>query len=209
MEQGLPHLPKLPKRYQDALNLVRQILAAPKDTVSEFIAGGAIRDLILQRTQEDIDIFCFQAFDKIGMFEQISDLTLDDEGFHERSFYDEINDVQFFYDSDSEESSKVMQSNRVLLSMKGGYKIDVIMLLNGEGWDIFKTLDSFDLGFVKCAHSGTHYILHEDFIQDTINKTIRVCAKGAYGPDSIKQRLTKFKERFPDWTIDDSKLEKE
>jgi hypothetical protein len=194
-------LPKLPKQYQDALLLVKQVLASPKDSNNEFIAGGALRDLILKKQRvNDIDIFVFQSFDKIEMFRRINAFDL--ETMHGSNVYPEVDHVEFFYDSDSEESSKVIQSNRVLLNMKEGYKIDVILLLDNE-WDILRTLNSFDIGFCKVAHSGQSYILHEDFISDLENKLIRVTAEGAYGPDSIRRRIEKFKAKFPDWEVND------
>ena len=206
-------LPPLPSIYQQSLDLVRQVLGSPKveSPISEFIAGGAIRDLILGLPTEevkDIDIFCFHSFDKMEMFNQINSGSFsgDWEWTQYAEAFPEIKEVQFFYDNEEGESSKVIASNRVLIHTKQELKIDII-LLKDQDTDIFRTLDSFDLGFVKCAHSGQSYILHQDFLQDIQSKIIRVCANGAYEPDSIRKRLDKFSKRFPDWSIDDSRLE--
>lgn len=179
-------LPPLPIYFRERIFLVSGALEVPTSNV--FIAGGALRDLVLGRDYRDIDIFVFG-----GFAESLGKLSL---------LEDNLENVDDGRDPENERPSKVIKSARAYLPKS---KVDVIILKNPQD-NIFTALDSFDIGLSKIAHSGQHYIIHDDFIKDVNNQQIRVCAGGAYGPESIRKRIEKFKGYFPTFSVDDSYL---
>lgn len=177
----------------DALLFVRAALNV--ETSNIFVAGGCLRDHIIgRRDSKDIDIFVVNLHDEAQRFVELFSFDVievtRDEPISPNGNVDD-------------KGSKVISSTRVYIKESN---IDVIFLNDSRYTDIYSVLTSFDIGLCKVAHTGSCWILHEEFVKDLNEECIRVSARGAYGLDSVRNRLKKLKEYYPDFVVDDSYL---
>lgn len=176
-------LPTVPMSYEDVIQFVMRTFGSRRSQT--YLVGGCLRDLVLGIADvKDFDVCVTGVVDPPDL-----------EGLEEHEF-----------EKSNDGNKSAMPSHRFLFKRdENSPPIDVFLPEDPEVM-IHEVIESFDLGFVRIASNGDDWILHPNFATDVCEKTIRVRGTGASTTESIEQRLDNFKERFPDWAIDDTLL---
>lgn len=153
------------------------------------IAGGALRDILLDRPVKDIDIYIanhhFGGLRDSGLFGRWQNTG-------ERQYQESLI-IQTW--------ECVAIHRRLKECFEGiSEEINVIVIDSPSGVNIAKILDSFDLGICRVATSvGTGLVYTRDFENDANNKCMTILN------DSNKQfvlaHYMRIAEKYPDWPL--------
>lgn len=189
-------LPELPLECVDALAFVHSLLEDVSQVSDKvFLVGGCLRNLVLGGPEEtkDYDVILLGLNHKITDFSNLSGAEL---------FKEDPQAPKAELEQQDDGASAAPESVRILLRDR---QVDLIFPNDGAQ-TIFGLLNIFDIGICKIAHNGLHWVVHSEFVEDALNKEIRVRAKGAHGEDNVRRRLGKLQTYYPDFVVNDDIL---
>jgi hypothetical protein len=180
-------LPPLPADWHQILDVVTAF--APG---CAYIAGGSLRDVILGRREKDIDIFVdprwcgdhvLSQFGAVTVVQQ-ADLAADSD---DRCYDDSINRI-------------------VELATTRGRIFQIIE--RPRLVDPLNMISLFDFGICRCAWTrGEGWIVHPDFLEDLAARVFKV--RCDLYVEHTRRRALRFADRFPDWAIDTSYIDRD
>lgn len=190
MSSGTLKIPEVPDDWLWLLNAVNRQLP------EAFISGGALRDLLLEKPVNDIDIFVSavdvsetEMEEYIRKVWNIKPQRMGTTGAHLADYDMAVCDVLSVWDQ------------QVPMANGNVYKVQIIAL-NCPTTQMLAdyVLERIDFGVCRIAcNSNGDYTIRDEFLQDYLAKTFTLC-KCTY-PDSHIRRWDRLKVKYPDWQV--------
>ena len=184
---------------------IKQTLTAFHDVgyTSAIVAGGAIRDSIMNTTVNDIDVYLL---DPAHCANSPTDIM------NKRILYSIFSHVQHEQDRLIEHSTtaKVKYYMNDLISQVwnvfiGSAKIQVIVLKKDP---VDFVLENFNIGLCQAYYDNTSITLTPEFLNDMNNKTLTIVGEKMTQVDmdnTIRFHLPKLRAKFPNFKIQTTK----
>jgi hypothetical protein len=151
--------PPIPAAWDDALKAVREVYP------NAILAGGALRDLQLDRPVKDLDIFVSGDSDTAAL-----DRTMSRFGFDRRT----LTDFSSFAGGDHTVVLSLTYEERYseAIEWEPAPPVNVVILSPDTTWSIGAALARFDFGLCQVAYDGRRVHLTRAFLQDAKEKTL-------------------------------------
>lgn len=146
-----------------------------------MIAGGAVRDTLLNKPVKDIDIFIYD--DDIDADELLKDLALFDKLCHSTTDYDSTDKIVY---GDSDQMTRLVDVS----ATKWGIPIQLVFVK-----DLNKHFDTFSVNLSKVKYSVEGLTMTREFINDFMLKQLTV--NSPVKPDYVD----KISKKYSDYVV--------
>ena len=153
---------------------------------NSYIAGGALRDLVIGSTPKDVDIFVGPDWQS-AYLDYLGDAS-------------EVRQGAPFDKHPASWSAGDSTIERIInLTRESGTLYQIIE--RKDNLTASEMLGRFDFGLCRIAYSLTEeWIIHNDFLLDLHHRSFTVRAN--HYPEASRKRGQAFKKRFPGWSVD-------
>lgn len=189
-------MPTSVNRYDEIVRTLRYIQC--QGFKSAIVAGGAVRDIYLEKPPNDIDVFIWNpkhsGQEVFENYIRINKTSLWSLFRCNHRLGDDIRQL-----GNPDYSSKFIES--VWDIQKGYLPYQVIVLK----LDPVKYVEhNFDIGLCKAYFDGQKFRYTPDFMKDAMNKTLTICGHD-FNQDEfdfvMKKHIPKLKKKFPGFTV--------
>lgn len=177
--------PKIPVPWINAVQHLQ------RHGVASFIAGGAVRDLLLNRPHKDVDVWVTQQYDEVCAE------VAKTEGW--RVIFDSdysISDLLAVYEFEFEDET----INVIVAKMDT--EAEVVGRFDfGISRAVIRVNKQVTLSDIIEGRQVAEVVVYPEFAEDLDRKVFKV--RHDNGSARTRERWERFRERYPDWTFED------